>query len=501
MRGNLAARRYVESFDGLARSIRSFPGKKSIILFSDGPNISDLQRFVSFGSSVAQPRDSGGAENPQMEHVRAAAEFNQHMQAMAKSLNSSSISVYSVRRGATEPEWVQFLATELQSGEGIPDTASIYGLVKNMETERVGTMQVMAENTHGAFYDAGLPTEKLVTDLQERTGVYYLLGFSAPADGAGRFHNLRVTAQRPGLRVIHRDGFFSEKPFAAMTDAERTIHLEEGFYMVPQPDELGVEAQARVLPVGGSSPVALISVSFDPRRLGRGERNPRRMECVLNIEADAREILFRRHWMRTAPGETAPGGLKWFNVLVPLRADGPNSIHVALRDGESMNRSAVSHVLSAPEANGGSVRSLTLLCDPDTAGDLASWQEDRLADGKGNDVALQIPFNHRILGEGELPPGGDVIALVLIGGLTPDLFLPDATAEVMALLDPNTADQIEMPATDSDWRYDDVNRLLWVKTRIPLGSAPKASGRLGIVVRGLIENRPLATATTFAFGK
>lgn len=500
MRAGLAARRYVESFDGLARSIRSFPGKKSIILFSDGPNISDLQRFVSFGSSVAQPRDSGGAENPQMEHVRAAAEFNQYLQAMAKSLNSSSISVYSVRRGAMEPEWVQILVTELQSGVGLPDTSSIYGLVKSMETERVGTMQVMAENTHGAFYDAGLPTESLVANLQERTGVYYLLGFSAPADGTGRYHNLRVTAKRPGLRVVHRDGFFSEKSFASMTDAERTIHLEEGFYMVPQPDELGLEVRTRVVPVVGGPPLALISLSIDPRRLGRGEMNSRSLEAVVNVEGGGKEIVFRRHWVRIAPGELAPGGLRWLNLLAPLNNDGPSSVHVALRDGGSYNRSARSTVLEPPSQTGAVVRSATLLCSPDLEGNLSVWPVDTQPDEKGGSD-IPIPFNFRLLGDGELPPGGTVIGVVIIGGLTEDLFIPGASAEVMALYEPNTAEQLELTVSDSEWTFDAERRLLWVKTRLDLGGLPKASGRIGIVVRGLIENRPLATATSFAFGK
>lgn len=499
MRASLAARRYVESMEGLARTVSSFPGKKSMVLFSDGPNIINLQRFFSFGSNRMTRPQTMTPGNPEMAAVREAAEFNQHLKTMARALNSAGISVYSVRRGAMEPEWVQLTATALQAGEGIPDKTAIYSIVKNMEIERIGTMQVMAENTHGRFYDAALPTEQLIEDIQERTGTYYLLGFSAPADTEGRFHSLRVTAKNPALRITHREGFFGSKSPASMSESERAVHLEEGFYMTPQPDELGIEVQVRVLPTTSVQPLALISVSADPRRLGRGELRPRDLECVVNIEADGKEIIFRRHWIRTAPGEKAPGGHKWFTLLAPINADRPSTVHVALRDGGSFNRSARSVVIEPPAQSGTAVRSTTLLCSPEMAGDLSSWAVEKAKDEKGGGD-IPIPFHARVLPAGELPPGKEVIALVLIGGLTVDMLIPEATPEAMALFEPNSAEQVELPATNPEWKYDAEHRLLWIKTRVDLNDLPKASGRLGIVIQGLLANRPLATMTSFDFG-
>jgi VWFA-related protein len=85
------------------------------------------------------------------------------------------------------------------------------GLVHPMAGDSV--LNHLAASSGGAAYFPGsyrdLP--KIYDRILEDLGSQYVLGFSSTRPSDGRFHRLRVTLKRPGLKVQHREGYQSPR--------------------------------------------------------------------------------------------------------------------------------------------------------------------------------------------------------------------------------------------------------------------------------------------------
>lgn len=86
----------------------------------------------------------------------------------------------------------------------------------------------------------------IARDVQDLTGNYYVLGYYVRDSWEGKYHRIRVEVERPGARVLVQDGFSDSKPFEAMTDFEKDIHLL---------DLLWSEAPSAALPVLAVDPL------------------------------------------------------------------------------------------------------------------------------------------------------------------------------------------------------------------------------------------------------
>ncbi|HUL35632.1 MAG TPA: VWA domain-containing protein [Candidatus Eisenbacteria bacterium] len=90
------------------------------------------------------------------------------------------------------------------------------------------TLATLSSDTGGkAFFDSN-DFSGVFTQVQRDSSVYYVLGFtSSNAAKDGRFRHLRVTVNRPDLKLDFRSGYYAGRDFEHLNRADREQQLED----------------------------------------------------------------------------------------------------------------------------------------------------------------------------------------------------------------------------------------------------------------------------------
>jgi hypothetical protein len=181
--GTLGALRFV------VRALNELPGRKSIVFFSDGLPLYNL--------------DLNGDNERAVERLRVLTE----------EANRASVAIYTVdTRGAPT---LNFAAADNTAPEGVQDRRS------SEHNRGKDGLDLLAKDTGGLFYDDNNDLSKGVARALEDQSGYYLIGYTPPDAAPGapasrlRQHKIRVRLKRPGLNVRLRRTFYEapeEKP-------------------------------------------------------------------------------------------------------------------------------------------------------------------------------------------------------------------------------------------------------------------------------------------------
>jgi VWFA-related protein len=218
--------RTMDALTAIANYLTEFPGRKNLIWVS-----------------AAFPLSIGGAADPK----NLGPEF----QRAARALDNASVAVYPVdARGLVAP--------------GAP------GVIDESIGATHSTMDELADYTGGrAFYntnDLAVPMRRAADDSRAD----YTLGFYPHTRWDGRYHNLKVKANRPGVHLGHRRGYYASLGPAASEDQTSTSL-----------------SQAIMSPLDTTSLGLTVSIEQ------RVEKPARRFK--LRITADAHSITFRNN--------------------------------------------------------------------------------------------------------------------------------------------------------------------------------------------------------------
>lgn len=187
--GTLGAVNYV------VRGMRELPGRKAVVLFSDGFGLYDLDK------GIKKP-------NPRL---------MDNFQRLTDLANRASVIIYTMdARGLVVP-----MVDSQDTFEDVIKSASGAGIQQvglDRSTELYETQQgllALAEQTGGfAVINNNSLTKGLERVLNDQKG-YYLLGYRPESETfdpkKARFNKLTVKLKRPDLRVRYRSGFFGIK--------------------------------------------------------------------------------------------------------------------------------------------------------------------------------------------------------------------------------------------------------------------------------------------------
>jgi VWFA-related protein len=110
--------------------------------------------------------------------------------------------------------------------------------------------QAMAEATGGLAFVNQLNGGRVVNELMTDNGSYYLLGYNPdPFDLDGKFHNVKVTVNRPGARVRARSGYTAPDANSTPPDAGHVLASAMGAGL----DTTGLTLRAYAAPVAASA--------------------------------------------------------------------------------------------------------------------------------------------------------------------------------------------------------------------------------------------------------
>jgi VWFA-related protein len=254
MNYQLHVRNFIQRMSDLAKSLRLIPGYKYIVFFSSGiagslfqggPVVMDRHKMT-----VAQRAGDAGLYNT--DSLDAAAWEEKKYENMIKELAQANCPVFVLN---TEELGQDPAFNKAMSGE--------YPLQK------------ISKISGGEYFPRVDDYQNSLAQVQNMTGMYYVLGYPIPAKEDGKFHEIKVKVLRKGCEVRAQGGYFNPKPFRDYSDFEKTIHLlDVALTENPQlQNPAGFPMAALVCPTEGE-PV-LASLSRIPKDIlgsaGRGQ--------------------------------------------------------------------------------------------------------------------------------------------------------------------------------------------------------------------------------------
>lgn len=189
----------------IVRGLRDMPGRKSIVLFSDGFEI-----FNSEGQS---------------------ARILESLRRLADLANRASVVIYTIdARGLV---YLGLTAADATAGRSPQEVEEQLSNRRDKYFSTQDGMNYLAQQTGGLFVKNTNDLAGGVRQVLEEQKSYYLLGYRPdaetfdPSKGRGRFNKIEVKVKRPGLKVRTRRGFygFTEEEAAQPARRTRAEHL------------------------------------------------------------------------------------------------------------------------------------------------------------------------------------------------------------------------------------------------------------------------------------
>lgn len=234
----------LKALEVIANHLSSLPGRKNLIWVSGGFPLSiGMDEIPSIDSPVREQRA-----------------FFDETEATIRALNNASIAVYPVdARGLVVGG--NFSAAVRGSVSRIPPPVSLKPTVPNLDT-----MEELASRTGGrAAYNTN-DLKNAVRKAMEDAKVTYTLGYY-PSEVSldGRFHDIKVKVDRPGLNVRYRKGYFA---LAEASQDDKTRKAEMRNAVWSPLDATAVAVNARVDLLNKPQPNTLnVFVQVDPVNL------------------------------------------------------------------------------------------------------------------------------------------------------------------------------------------------------------------------------------------
>ena len=309
----------LSAIQAIADAFRDVPGRKALVYFSAGLT-------------------SRGIEND--DQLRWTADL----------CNRANISIYSVdARGlvALSPGGG---AHRSGGGQGIFTGRADLNQLVQLSQSREGLITLAAE-TGGAVLLDDNDLGKIFRKAQEDSSHYYLLGYYAPAPPSdGRFRKVEVTVSRSQLRVAYRQGYYADKPYAALSTPEKEFKLLQTVLEGAPKVEFPVEISAEYFPgIEGRYRVPVLA-AFDRAEFPSFDESGRLNLEVIILARDLKDVARAGLRDRVEIRRRADGEKDTRFVYQNLLVLGPGQyvLRVLLRDNRSGLLSQMDHRLDLP---------------------------------------------------------------------------------------------------------------------------------------------------------
>src|SRR6195256_2522597 len=192
-----SADRKLLALQSLMQALGKLPQKKSLIYFSNG---------------ISQ----SGADNQSALRATTAAAVK------------ANVSIYSldIRGLQAFPPGGEAQSASLHGQSAYSGASGLNDLSGNAASQE--TLATLSSDTGGkAFFDSN-DFSGIFSQVQKDSSVYYVLGFTSsnPAKD-GRFRHLKVTINRPDLKLDFRSGYYAGRDFIHLDRADREQQLED----------------------------------------------------------------------------------------------------------------------------------------------------------------------------------------------------------------------------------------------------------------------------------
>ena len=204
MNYQLHVRNFTQKMRDLAKTLRLIPGYKHIILFSSGIAGSVFQGAPDAidRSKLEASQRAGNATLYNMDSLDVGIWEEKKYENMIKELAQANCPVF-------------VLNTE-ELGQG-----SSFNKAKSGEYP----LKKLSKISGGEYFPHVEDYENSLARVQNRTGMYYVLGYYIEGKEDSKFHEIKVGVRRKGCEVRAQGGYFNPKPFREYSEFEKTVHL------------------------------------------------------------------------------------------------------------------------------------------------------------------------------------------------------------------------------------------------------------------------------------
>jgi VWFA-related protein len=248
----------------LAEALRYVPGQKHIVLFTTG-----VASSMIYGSQQGDPIESVLIGN----NSRSRFDTGDHIlrtinEDLLKQLSASSCTVFAfdTRESAVVPSLFTYdeqtyedTHRDLFYDEGVRQNVNLP--LKDDRVTGEYSLRRMSTVTGGKYFSNIGDYENTLSQVQDLTGMYYVLGYSVGEQTDGAYHELKVEVARKGVDVRTQAGYYNPKPYAEYTDLEKQLQLydlalsERSFLRTP----LSFSMSALSFTLGGESRIQVLS--------------------------------------------------------------------------------------------------------------------------------------------------------------------------------------------------------------------------------------------------
>jgi VWFA-related protein len=181
-------------------------GRKAVILVSEGysnylpPQLRDPIAEMPGMGNPARGRTGLGDRDPREERAQffSEAEMQTYLREVYDAANRANTAIYAV-----DPRGLGVFEYDINQGVG-------QGIDRQMLNTTMNSLRTLAEETDGRAIINRNDLEGGMRQIVRDSSAYYLIGYDstqAPTDG--KFHEIRVKVNRPGVQVRARKGYWA----------------------------------------------------------------------------------------------------------------------------------------------------------------------------------------------------------------------------------------------------------------------------------------------------
>jgi VWFA-related protein len=290
--------RQMHLLSDLGRTLRVLPGRKQVILFSEGFD-PRLVRGRDAHAAAEEQEDLNQASSGNIWRVDNDARYGSSMtltllEEMARALRGSDVVLHSVD--------IQGLRVQSdQNGARINSNDALH---------------LLSDPTGGEVFKNSNDINAELEKMLHSQDVVYVLGFRAPASNDGKFRELKVRVTGvPGARVFHRAGYYSSGNESAL---ERSLSNAEIVLNDIEENDVQVATLAAPFPARSGNSQVPVVVDIGTEGLVRGAKTKDVIAEIYVYAFDDQGIVRDRSFQRlTIDSAKLAGhkGVKYFPTL------------------------------------------------------------------------------------------------------------------------------------------------------------------------------------------
>jgi len=333
-------------------ALRELPGRKSVVLFSDGLNLGYSEQLKEAFHQLVDRANRAGTVIYTM-----LTSGVQPLQLTAQDRFSGELSGGPSGQSA-QMQTPLSLATQVGSGRDAQ-----YNIL------RQGLAQI-ANSTGGIAFEPGNNLNWGLDRVMEDQQGYYLIGYKPDKstfedqNGSRGYHHIQVKVTRPGLRVRSRSGFFGATDEETRTKYATPLAQLRAAMLSPfKSSGVRLRLTALYAEVPKQGPVVRNILHIDARDLTFRQEldasRPNEVQHVARMQilavatgADDQPVAAREsEYELRATGDSLQKGLSegaFYTLDIPMKTQGAYQIHVAVRDAETGKVGSASQFLVIP---------------------------------------------------------------------------------------------------------------------------------------------------------